>query len=129
MNRILIVQSWRITTHQLHATARLLRIRDELAQQVRERDNAARQLEIQKEIDELQNSLDQRHRQESDHYADLTYEERFPNSDVPQAPNPNSTASTSIAIQEQPILPPLAPIPVEMGKESIGLIECGHKKC
>ena len=42
------------------ATARLLRIRDELTQQVRERDNAARQLEIQKEIDELQNSLDRR---------------------------------------------------------------------
>ena len=39
------------------ATARLLRIRDELTQQVRERDNAARQLEIQKEIDELQNSF------------------------------------------------------------------------
>ena len=80
------------------ATARLLRIRDELTQQVRERDNAARQLEIQKEIDELQNSLDRRHRRESDHYADLTYEERFPNSDVPQAPNPNSTASTPFAI-------------------------------
>ena len=80
-----------LTVEPGDATAHLLRIRDELAQQVRERDNAARQLEIQKEIDELQNSLDRRHRRGSDHYADLTYEERFPNYDVPQAPNSNST--------------------------------------
>ena len=108
------------------ATARLLRIRDELTQQVRERDNAARQLEIQKEIDELQNSLDRRHRRESDHYADLTYNERFPNYDVPQALTTNSTTSTSAVIQEQPLLPPLPPIPVKMSKESIGLIDFKH---
>jgi hypothetical protein len=47
-------------------TARLLRIRNELAQQLRDQENEA----IQKEIDELQNSLDRRHRRGSDHYAD-----------------------------------------------------------
>ena len=51
-----------LTVEPDDATARLLRIRDELAQQVRERDNAARQLDIQKEIDELQNSLDRTQR-------------------------------------------------------------------
>jgi uncharacterized protein Yka (UPF0111/DUF47 family) len=49
------------------ATTRLIRIRDELAHQLRERENEA----IQKEIDELENSLDRRHRRGSDHYADL----------------------------------------------------------
>ena len=45
---------------------------------------------------------------------------------MPQAPNPNSTVGTSLVIQEQPILPPLAPIPLKMSKESIGLIDFKH---
>jgi vacuolar-type H+-ATPase subunit I/STV1 len=71
------------------ATARLLRIRNELTQRIRERDAEELQRQIQQEIDELQSSLDRRHRRQSDHYADLTYDERFPNYDVPQAPSSN----------------------------------------
>ena len=107
------------------ATARLIRIRNELAQQVRERDDAAMQQEIQQEIDDLQNSLDRRHRRGSDHYVDMTYNERYPNYDVPQAPTTNSTASSTF-IPEQPILPPIPTIPVKMPKESIGLIDFKH---
>ena len=53
------------------STSRLQRIRDDLARQLRDRNNATIELEIQ----ELQNSLDRRHRRESDHNADLTYDE------------------------------------------------------
>ena len=102
-------------------TARLLRIRNELAQQLRDQENEA----IQKEIDELQNSLDRRHRRGSDHYADLTYEDRFPNYDVPQAPMTNSSTS-SLVTNEQPILPPIPALPVKISKESIGLIDFKH---
>ena len=64
------------------STSRLQRIRDNLARQLRESNNA----EIELEIQELQNSLDRRHRRGSDHYADLTYEDQEGNYDVPQAP-------------------------------------------
>jgi hypothetical protein len=77
------------------------------------------------QIEDLQNSLDRRHRRQSDHYADLTYEDRFPNYDVPQAPSSNSMSS-SITAQEQPILPPLPTLPVKISKESIGLIDFKH---
>jgi hypothetical protein len=107
------------------ATARLVRIRNELTQRIRERDAEELQRQIQQEIDDLQNSLDRRHRRQSDHYADLTYEERFPNYDVPQAPSSNSMSS-SITAQEQPILPPLPTLPVKISKESIGLIDFKH---
>ena len=53
------------------STTRLQRIRDDLARQVRDQQNA----EIGLEIQELQDSLDRRHRRGSDHYADLTYED------------------------------------------------------
>ena len=58
------------------STTRLQRIRDDLARQLREKNNA----EIEFEIRGLQNSLDRRHRRESDHYADLTYDDRQCNS-------------------------------------------------
>ena len=51
------------------STTRLHRIRDDLARQLRDKNNADIELEIQ----ELQNSLDRRYRRESGHYADLTY--------------------------------------------------------
>ena len=48
------------------STTQIQRICEDLARQLRDKDNA----EIKFEIQELQNSLDRRHRRESDHYAD-----------------------------------------------------------
>ena len=86
------------------STTRLQRIRDDLARQQRDKNNADIELEIQ----ELQNSLDRRHRRESDHYADLTYEDNHPNYDVPQAPPIEASISSSLTIVE-PVLPQFRP--------------------
>ena len=100
------------------STTRLQQIRDDLARQLRDKNNADIELEIQ----ELQNSLDRRHRRESDHYADLTYDERQPNYDVPQAPTMNSPMNSSVTTVK-PLLPPIPPIPIKESKESMGLID------
>ena len=100
------------------STLRLKRIRDELARQLRETQNEL----IQQEIDELQHSLDRRHRSGSDHYADLTYDERNLNYDVPQAPTMNSSMSSSLTTVE-PLLPPIPLLPIKEPKESVGLID------
>ena len=50
------------------STARLKQIRDELVQQVRDKENEL----IQQEMNELQNSLDRRHRRGSDHCLTLS---------------------------------------------------------
>ena len=84
------------------STTRLQRIRDDLARQLRDKNNADIELEIQK----LQNSLDRRHRRESDHYADLTYDDRQPNYDVPQAPPMDSSMSSSLTTMEPLLLWP-----------------------
>ena len=100
------------------STTRLQRIRDDLTRQLRDKNNADIELEIQ----ELQNSLDRCHRRESDHYADLTYDGRQPNYDMPQAPTMNSSMSSSLTTVE-PLLPPIPPIPIKEPKESMGLID------
>ena len=87
------------------STSRLRRICDDLARQLRDSNNAVIELEIQ----ELQNSLDRRHRRGSDHYADLTYDDRETNYDVPQAPHMDQSMSSSLTTVE-PLLPPIAPI-------------------
>ena len=86
--------------------------------QLRDKNNADIELEIQ----ELQNSLDRRHRRQSDHYADLIYDERHLNYDVPQAPNMNSSISSSLTTVE-PLLPPIPPLSIKEPKESVGLID------
>ena len=78
------------------STSRLQRIRDDLARQLRYQNNADIELEIQ----ELQNSLDRRHRRESDHYADLTYDDRDMNYDVPPAPQMDQSMSSSLITVE-----------------------------
>lgn len=93
------------------STTRLKRIRDELAQQLRKTEDEL----IQQEIDELQNSLDRRHRRGSDHYADLAYDDRHMNYDVPQAPQSNSSMSSSLTT--------VPPLPIKEPKESMGLID------
>ena len=100
------------------STSRLQRIRDDLARQVRDQHNA----EIELEIRELQDSLDWRHRRESDHYADLTYDDRETNYDVPQAPHMDQSMSSSLTTVV-PLLPPISPIPIKEPKESVGLID------
>ena len=92
------------------STTRLHRIRDDLARQVRDQLNA----EIEIEIQELQDSLDRRHRRGSDHYADLTYEDQEGNYDVPQAP---------LVETVEPRLQPIPPLPIKEPKESVGLID------
>ena len=100
------------------STTRLQRIRDYLARQVRDQNNA----EIELEIQELQNSLNRRHLRGSDHYADLTYDDSNKNYDVPQAPPTDSSMSSSLTTME-PLLPPIPPIPIKEPKESMGLID------
>ena len=100
------------------STTQIQRICDDLARQLRDKDNA----EIEFEIQELQNSLDRRHRRESDHYADLTYDDRQSNYDVPQAPQMDQSMSSSLTTVE-PLLPPISPIPIKEPKESVGLID------
>ena len=76
----------------------------------RESNNA----EIELEIQELQSSLDRRHRRGSDHFADLTYEDQEGNYDVPQAPLIGTI---------EPRLQPIPPLPIKEPKESVGLID------
>ena len=101
------------------STSRLQRIRDDLARQLRESNNA----EIELEIQELQNSLDRRHRRGSDHYADLTYEDHENNYDVPQAPQIDSSFVSSSLTTVEPRLQPIPPLPIKEPKESVGLID------
>ena len=100
------------------STLRLQRIRDNLARQVRDQQNA----EIELVIQELQDSLDRRHRRGSDQYADLTYDDQEDNYDVPQAPPMDQSMSSSLTTIE-PLLPPISPIPIKEPKESVGLID------
>ena len=100
------------------STTRLQRIRDDLARQLRDQNNADIELEIQ----ELQNSLDRSYRRESDHYADLTYDDRNMNYDVPQAPPMDSSMSSSLTTVE-PLLPPIPPIHIKEPNKSVGLID------
>ena len=75
------------------STSRLKQTRDRLARQLRETENEL----IQQEINELQQSLERRHRRGSDHYAYLTYEDNHPKYDVPQAP-PIEASISSVAV-------------------------------
>ena len=100
------------------STSRLKQIRDRLARQLRETENEL----IQQEINELQQSLERRHRRGSDHYADLTYEDNHPNYDVPQGPQIEASISSSLTTVE-PRLPPIPAIPIKEPKESVGLID------
>ena len=70
----------------------------------------------------MQDSLDRRHRRGSDHYADLTYDDRDINYDVPQAPQMDQSMSSSLTTVGPP-LPPISPIPIKEPKESVGLID------
>ena len=80
------------------STTRLQRIRDDLARQLHDKNNA----EIEFEIQELQNSLDRRHRRESDHYTDLTYDDRQSNYDVPHSPPMDQSMSSSLIQPNSP---------------------------
>ena len=59
------VRIWDIIPQQTNYQMQQKRIRDDLARQVRDQNNA----EIELEIQELQDSLDRRHRRKSDHYT------------------------------------------------------------
>ena len=109
-----------VEQHTIENSLRLQRLRDDLARQVRIKEDERIELEIM----QLQNSLDRRHRRHSDHYADLTYDaEHGP--EMLSMSN-SSTSSSSVPTTEPivPLLPPIPTIPItEPSKETIGLLD------